>query len=97
MELKIATGLLGCRYGIDDLLGGGPMGGWVTEAIRGTAWPLPMRIALGTQLRWRLRQAVMAGDVSSALKLARFSRQAFGIAATGAALGSRYHTDAWEV
>jgi glycosyltransferase involved in cell wall biosynthesis len=97
LELRIATGLLGCRYGIDDLLGGGPMGGWVTEAMRDTAWPLSMRIALATQLRWRLRQAVMAGDISSALKLARFSRQAFGIAAAGAALGSRYHTDAWEV
>jgi hypothetical protein len=73
------------------------MGGWVTEAMRDTAWPLSMRIALATQLRWRLREAVMAGDMSSALKLLRFSRQAFGIAATGATLGSRYHTDAWEV
>jgi glycosyltransferase involved in cell wall biosynthesis len=97
MELRIATGLLGCRYGIDDLLGGGPMGRWVTETMRGTAWPLSMRTALATQLRWRLRQAVMAGEMRSALKLGRFSRKAFGIIATGAALGSRYHTGTWEV
>jgi hypothetical protein len=97
MELRIATGLLGCRYGIDDLLGAGPMGGWVTEAISDSPWPLSMRIAFATQLRWRLRQAVMAGESRSALKLAQFARQAFGVAAAVAALGSRYNTGAWEV
>jgi glycosyltransferase involved in cell wall biosynthesis len=97
LELRIATGLLGCRYGIDDLLGAGPMGKWVTEAVSDTRWPLSMRVAFATQMRWRLRQAVMAGEMRSALKLAQFARQAFGMAAAAAALGSRYNAGAWEV
>jgi glycosyltransferase involved in cell wall biosynthesis len=97
MELRIATGLLGCRYGIDDLLGGRPMGGWVAEAVRDTAWPRSMRIAFAAQLRWRLRQAVMAGEMKSAVKLVLFARRTFGMAASAAVLGSRYNASAWEV
>jgi hypothetical protein len=97
MELRIATGLLGCRYGIDDLLGGRQMGGWVTEAVRDTAWPRSMRIAFATQLRWRLRQAVTAGEMKSAVKLVLFARRTFGMAASVAVLSSRYNGSAWEV
>jgi hypothetical protein len=58
-------------------------------------WPLSMRIALATPLRWRLRLAVMAGDMSSGLKFVRFSRQASGMVATGEVLGP--NAGAWEV
>jgi hypothetical protein len=54
-----------------------------------------MRIALATPLRWRLRLAVMAGDMSSGLKFVRFSRQASGMVATGEVLGP--NAGAWEV
>jgi glycosyltransferase involved in cell wall biosynthesis len=95
LELRIAVGLLGCRYGIDDLLRSRPMGNWVIEAMRGGRWPISMRIALATQVRWRVRLAITAGDVRSALKLVQFSRKAFGMLATVAILGFQYHAGAW--
>jgi glycosyltransferase involved in cell wall biosynthesis len=95
MERGIAAGLLGCRYGIDDLLTQ-PTGGWVIEAIQGSNWPLSMRIALASQIRWRVGRAALAGDVRYVLELVRFSSKAFGMFATGAVLGSRYKAEAWE-
>jgi hypothetical protein len=94
MERRIAAGLLGCRYGIGDLLTG-PMGGWVIEAMRGSNWPLSMRIALASQVRWRAGRAALAGDLRYALELVRFSSKAFGILATAAVLGSRYKALGW--
>jgi glycosyltransferase involved in cell wall biosynthesis len=93
-ELRIAVGLLGCRYGIADLLDGGPVGDGVIKAFRGEKWPILMRIALASQLRWRVRRAVMAGEVRHACKLIQFSRAAFGMIATAAVLGSRYDAGA---
>jgi len=72
------------------------VGDCVIQAMRVSNWPMPIRIALVTPVRWRVRDAVMAGDVRSALKLVMFSRRAFGTPATLAVLGSRYDAGVWE-
>jgi glycosyltransferase involved in cell wall biosynthesis len=95
MERRIAAGLLGCRYGIGDLLTQ-PTGGWVIEAMQGSSWPLSMRIALASQIRWRVGRAALDNDVRYVLELVRFSSKAFGMLATGAVLGFRYKAGAWE-
>jgi glycosyltransferase involved in cell wall biosynthesis len=87
MELKIATGLLGSRHDIDDLLVPGTLDRDVSRLLDAN-WPLPLRIAFGSQLRWRVRRAVVARDVPAATRLLRFSRRAFGLDAT-VALGVR--------
>jgi hypothetical protein len=51
-------------------------------------WPLSIRAAFGSQLRWRVRKAIEARDVTTAARLLRFSRRAFGLDAT-VALGVR--------
>jgi hypothetical protein len=74
------------------------MGDWTIQAMRGIKWPIAMRIALATQVRWRVRRAVVAADVRSALALVRFARKAFGMVAIGSVLTSRYNAGggAWE-
>ena len=49
-----------------------------------------MRIALTLKSWWRVRSALLAGDLTHARKLFRFSLNAFGRAATAAVLGSGY-------
>jgi glycosyltransferase involved in cell wall biosynthesis len=90
VELKIATGLLGCRYGIADLVAKKSLGSDIVHAFRLTHWPLSMRVAFASQVRWRVRTALTAGDVRYALDLAKFSSRTFGPSATAAVLGSRY-------
>jgi glycosyltransferase involved in cell wall biosynthesis len=90
VELKIATGLLGCRYGIADLVAKKSLGSDIVHAFRLTHWPLSMRVAFASQVRWRVRTALTAGDVRYALDLAKFSCRTFGPSATAAVLGSRY-------
>jgi hypothetical protein len=58
--------------------------------LRAATWPLMMRVAFASQIRWRIRAALTVGDAPYAIKLAKFSRNAFGLAATAAVLGSRY-------
>jgi hypothetical protein len=87
MELKIATGLLGSRYGIDDLAVPGALDSDVSRLLD-AKWPLSIRIAFGSQLRWRVRNAIEARDVPTAVRLLHFSRHAFGLDAT-VALGVR--------
>ena len=93
IELKIATGLLGCRYGIDDLLVE-ERGKDVISFFRTGDWPLLLRVALASQLRWRVRAALRSGEARNALKLVQFSCNAFGMSATAAVLGSRYSAGA---
>jgi hypothetical protein len=90
VDLTIATGLLGCRYGIADLVAKKNSGGDIAHAFRCAHWPLSMRIAFASQVRWRVRAALTVGDVAYALGLAKFSRRTFGPAATAAVLGSRF-------
>jgi glycosyltransferase involved in cell wall biosynthesis len=90
VELRIATGLLGCRYGIADLVAKKSAGSDIVHAFRSTHWPLSMRGAFASQVRWRVRTALTAGDVRYALDLAKFSCRTFGTSATAAVLGSRY-------
>ena len=90
VELKIATGLLGCRYGIADLVAKKSLSSDIVHAFRSTHWPLSMRVAFASQVRWRVRTALTAGDVRYALDLAKFSCRTFGPSATAAVLGSRY-------
>jgi len=89
-ERMIAAGLMGCHHGVEDLLDfaseGGELAGW----MRARQWPLSLRIAFATQIRWRVRAAVSAGKVAFAGGLLRYSREAFGSAATLAIMGSKY-------
>jgi glycosyltransferase involved in cell wall biosynthesis len=87
MELKIATGLLGSRYGIEDLAVPSTLDGDVSRLLDAN-WPLSIRVAFGSHLRWRVRRAIEARDVPTAVGLLRFSRRAFGLDAT-VALGVR--------
>jgi glycosyltransferase involved in cell wall biosynthesis len=93
-ELRIAVGLLGCRYGILDLVHGPEPGHEVINWLQAEKWPLSMRMAFASQLRWRLRAAVASGQARFARSLLRFSWGAFGLAATLAILGSRYSAGA---
>src|SRR6516165_4476177 len=84
VELRIATGLLGCRYGIADLVSGKNSNGDIVHAFRFRHWPLSMRMAFSSQICWRVRAALTVGDVGYALDLVKFSCRVFGLSATGA-------------
>jgi glycosyltransferase involved in cell wall biosynthesis len=96
VELKIAAGLLGCRYGITDLVAKKSSASDIVHTFRSTHWPLSMRVAFASQIRWRIRRALTAGNVGYALDLAKFSCRTFGPFATAALLGSRYSFGATE-
>jgi hypothetical protein len=93
-ELRIAAGLLGCRYGIDDLVAGGELTAEVTDFLSSINWPVSVRKAFASQARWRMRAALAAGDAHSAFKLVQFSGHAFGAETTVAVLFSRYDAGA---
>jgi len=93
-ELRIASGLLGCRYGIGDLAGGGSPGKEVAGWLRAMHWPLSMRMSFATQLRWRVWSALTSADARYAGRLLEFRAPAFGIAATLAVMGSKYNAGA---
>jgi hypothetical protein len=97
VELRIATGLLGCRYGITDLVKN-KLSSDIGQAFRSVDWPLAMRIAFALQIRWRVRAALTSGDVGYVFDLVKFSSRAFGPSATMAVLGSRLKlgTDEWK-
>lgn len=88
-ELRIAAGLLGCRYGIDDLIDDGPHGAQVAARLRAGNWPVALRRAFASQVRWRLRAAAVARDIDHGRKLMRFAFHAFGPGAAIAAIGRR--------
>ena len=90
VELRIATGLLGCRYGIPDLVEKKSISSGIVDAFRSREWPLLMRVAFASQIRWRIRTALTLGEVGYAADLAKFSCRTFGVPATAAVLGSRY-------
>jgi hypothetical protein len=90
VELRIATGLLGCRYGITDLVAKKSSASDIVHTFRSTHWPLLMRAAFASQIRWRVRRALTVGNLGYALDLAKFSWRTFGPSATAAVLGSRY-------
>jgi glycosyltransferase involved in cell wall biosynthesis len=98
VELRIASGLLGCRYGITDLVKNRSLSSDIIQAFRSIDWPLAMRIAFALQTRWRVRAALTSGDMGYALDLVKFSCRAFGPSATTAVLGSRLKlgTDEWK-
>jgi Glycosyl transferase family 2 len=89
-ELRIAGGLLGCRHGLADLILGGAVRDGIVREFRAANWPLSMRVAFASQLRWRVRAAASARDADYARKLIVFSSKVFGIVPTIAVLGSRY-------
>jgi hypothetical protein len=94
IELRIAGGLLGCRYGIADLVSGGQISDKVSQWLRRGDWPLLMRMAFASQQRWRIRNALSMGDAQYAFRIVQFSAKAFGMDATAAVLGSRYRAGA---
>jgi len=89
VELRIATGLLGCRYGITDLIAKNSSASELVHTFRSRQWPLSMRVAFASQIRWRIRTALTAGDVRYALDLNKLSCRTFGPVATAAVLSSR--------
>jgi hypothetical protein len=95
-ELRIAAGLLGCRYGIADIVSGESECDDVVNVFRGGHWPLSLRAAFASQVRWRMRAALTSGDAGYAFKLASFSRRMFGFSATVAALGSHYNSRSFQ-
>jgi hypothetical protein len=95
-ELRIAAGLLGCRYGIADLVAEARSTDEAIRFLRTGHWPLSMRAAFASQIRWRIRAALAIGDAHGAFNLVRLSRQAFGAAATAAVIVSRYDAGAGE-
>ena len=99
VELRIAAGLLGCRYGIAELVEHREHGENVAQWLHAKGWPLPLRMAFGSQLRWRVRAAAASGQVKFARDLLSFSHKAFGLAATVAIMGSKYAagTHGWRV
>jgi glycosyltransferase involved in cell wall biosynthesis len=97
-ELRIAAGLLGCRYGVTDLLVTASRRVEVIAALRAQDWPIMMRSAFACQVRWRVRNSLAAGDLGCARELIQFSREAFGTIATGAVLFTWYKAGlgAWQ-
>jgi glycosyltransferase involved in cell wall biosynthesis len=95
VELKIAAGLLGCRYGIADLVSGESPSSEIVDAFRSGHWPPSIRAAFASQIRWRIRKALTLGEVGYAFRLATFSFKTFGFPATAAALGSRPRSGAY--
>jgi glycosyltransferase involved in cell wall biosynthesis len=93
-ELRIAAGLLGCRYGLADLVAGGSESEKVIQWLRGGRWPILIRMAFASQQRWRIRQALSMGDMRYIFQIVRFSCKAFGADATAAVLGSWYRAGA---
>jgi hypothetical protein len=93
-ERRIAAGLLGCRYGIADLADCAAAGGEAAAWMRAMRWPFSMRLAFATQLRWRVRAALYAGETKFAGQLLRQSRDMFGVAVTLAVMGSKYNAGA---
>ncbi len=90
LEYPIAAGLLGCRYGIQDLLHNDELGIGIAKGLRKARLPFLMRVALGSQIRWRIRGSVLNGDFANARKMLQFSLRAFGNSATATVLGSGY-------
>jgi glycosyltransferase involved in cell wall biosynthesis len=93
-ELKIGSGLLGCRYGVADLVARTSHSRTVSGWLRAGRWPLSMRMAFASQLRWRLRGALASRQFDEIFGLFEFARRAFGLPTTLAILGSRYNSGA---
>ena len=94
LELRVATDLLGCRYGLSEL--GSTMGVEIAKELRAQKWPHLLRVAFLDQIRWRLRDALTMRDVGWANKLIQFAQRAFGITATGAAMVIQRRYSTWQ-
>lgn len=84
-ELRLATGLLGSRYGLDDLLERGEQIAW----LRSLDLPRQIHVAMASQLPWRLKNLLMQGRLIQARKLFQLGQETFGAAAMAGAIGSR--------
>ena len=93
-ELRIAAGLHGCQYGVAEFSRRTLLAGEVAAWMRGLAWPLALRVAFATQIRWRVRAALEARDVGFASGLLSYSGGAFGLAATLAVMTTKYSAGA---
>jgi glycosyltransferase involved in cell wall biosynthesis len=78
MELKIASGLLGSRYGIDDLTPASASSNEALKLLREGRWPISMRLAMGSQLRWRVRDAIAKRNMGLILQYLYLLQYAFG-------------------
>ena len=78
IELKIASGLLGSRYGIDDLTPVSASGNEALKLLREGRWPISVRVAMGSQLRWRVRDAITRGNMRLILQYLHLLQYAFG-------------------
>jgi len=94
IERKIAWGLLGCCHGIEDLGANALASASVASWLRAEKWPIMVRMAFASQLRWRVRLAIASGDLKFGQGLIRFSARAFGLPVTLAVLFSRFSAGA---
>lgn len=84
-ELRLAAGLLGSRYGLDDLLERGEQVAW----LRSLDLPRQIHIAMASQLPWRLKNLLLQGRIVQARKLFQLGHETFGAAAMAGAIGNR--------
>lgn len=84
-ELRLATGLLGSRYGLDDLLERREQIAW----MRSLDLPRQIHVAMASQLPWRLKNLLMQGRIAQARKLFLLGQETFGAAAMAGAIGNR--------
>jgi len=80
-ELHIASTLLSCRYGIDDLIDSKGEGRAIARQIAGYAWPLRLRHAFSLHLRWRYARAIASRRLREAACYVQFGQAAFGFEA----------------
>lgn len=85
LQVEIATGLLYCRYGVDDIVQVEGLGRDLGRVLRGRA-SLPLRRAMANAMRWLLRDAVRAGSWGLARSYAAFGAEAFGLDAMAATM-----------
>jgi glycosyltransferase involved in cell wall biosynthesis len=97
LEVKIASELLASDMGVDELLDAGPERAAVVEMMRTNNWPMRMRMAFASSMRWRVRRALVSRELQVARNEVRFLAEAFGGPAAIAALCVRLEAGAqWQ-
>jgi len=84
-ELVVAGSLMGCRYGIEEILDGREDISW----LRQVGLPDALRPALACQLPWRLRELAQGGRLRDAGQLLAIGSRTFGAKALAHAAAAR--------
>jgi glycosyltransferase involved in cell wall biosynthesis len=94
LEVRIASGLLNGDYGINELLTDSPERTAVARALRDGKWPLRMRMAFASNMRWRVRKALTYRNAQAVRSQIAFLSEAFGGITALAALAIRLDASA---